>query len=188
LNPEQKPAPTIRRATIADAAALSAFAASVFPLGCPGTAPADLAAHIATELPPERFLTMLDDPNIIVMLAEASLAQVRSIVAYIVVARRSPHPVIAAPSPAEFRKLYVDPAYHGTGLASALIHCGLSILSAEGPRPVWLSVFSGNPRGIAFYKKWGFEIAGTQEYIVGNDHQKDFVMQLESARSPIADS
>ena len=99
-----------------------------------------------------------------------------------VVARRSPHPNLPAPAPAEFRKLYVDPVYHGTGLASALIHCALSILSAEGPRPIWLSVFSQNSRAISFYKKWGFQIAGTQEFIVGTDRQQDFLMQRDPQR------
>jgi ribosomal protein S18 acetylase RimI-like enzyme len=179
---------SIRHATPADAADLSAFAASVFPLGCPQTAPGDLAAYIAAELPPARFRLLLEDPNIIVLLAEAYAASAagsnqpearKRIVAYMVVDRRSPHPSLPAPAAAEFRKLYLDPAYHGTGLASALIHCALSILNAEGPRPIWLSVFSQNPRAISFYKKWGFQIAGTQEFLVGTDRQKDFLMQRD---------
>jgi ribosomal protein S18 acetylase RimI-like enzyme len=177
----------IRCATPADAAALSDFAAAVFPLGCPETAPEDLAAYISTELTPSRFLALIEDPNIIVLLDDAYEAVSpleagsqptfqKRIVAYMVVARRSPHPSLPAPAPAEFRKLYLDPAYHGTGLADALLHCALSILSAEGPRPIWLSVFSRNPRAIAFYKKWGFQVAGTQEFLVGTDRQKDFLM------------
>jgi ribosomal protein S18 acetylase RimI-like enzyme len=164
--------PAIRRATSSDAPSLSAFAAAVFPLGCPATDPADLASHIGSQLTPARFVALIDDPNIVVLLAESS----QRIVAYLVIARRSPHPALAVPAPAELRKLYLDPAHHGTGLSSALIHCALSILNAEGPRPIWLSVFSENPRAIAFYKKWGFEIAGAQDYLVGSDHQKDFLM------------
>jgi ribosomal protein S18 acetylase RimI-like enzyme len=180
---------SIRRATPADAAALAAFAAAVFPLGCPETAAADLAAYIADELPPARFHALLEDPNVIILLAEACAAadaaernppELRKrIVAYMVVVRRSAHPSLPAPAAAEFRKLYLDPAYHGTGLASALVHCALSILNAEGPRPIWLSVFSQNSRAIAFYKKWGFQIAGTQEFLVGTDRQKDFLMQRD---------
>jgi diamine N-acetyltransferase len=165
--------PSIRRATSSDAAALSAFAASVFALGCPQTAPTDLAAYITTELSSARFLLLLEDPNIIVLLAESS----RRIVAYMVVVRRSSHASLSTPVSAEFRKLYVDPIYHGTGLASALLHCALSIIQSEAPRPIWLSVFSENPRAISFYKKWGFEVVGTQEFLVGTDRQKDFLMQ-----------
>ena len=169
-----KPAltPAIRHATPADASSLAAFAAEVFPLGCPETAPEDLAAYITSELTPARFLTLLDDPNIFVLLAESS----QRIVAYMLVARRSPHPALSGPASAEFRKLYLDPACHGTGLSSALLHCALSILNAEGPRPIWLSAFSENPRAIAFYKKWGFQIVGSQEFLVGTDRQKVFLM------------
>lgn len=169
MTPPLKPA--IRHATFADASALSAFAAEVFPLGCPPTAPADLAAHIAAELSYQRFATLINDPNNLVLLAESS----RRIVAYTVAARRSPHDAVPG-HPGELRKLYVHPSAHGTGIASALVHCALSILNAEGPRPIWLSVFSGNPRAVAFYKKWGFEIVAEQIFLVGTDPQKDFVM------------
>jgi len=171
--------PAIRHATLADAPSLATFAAEVFPLGCPATAPADLAAYIDAELTPERFAAHLADPNIVVLLAEASPApgtSLRRLVAYMMVARRSLHPAIDAPAPAELRKLYLHPAAHGTGLSSALVHCALSILNAEGPRPIWLSAFSENSRAIAFYKKWGFEIVGEQMFIVGTDHQKDVLM------------
>jgi len=164
---------SIRTANPFDADALSLFAASVFPLGCPQTAPADLTAYIAAELSPQRLRALLEDRNITVLIAESS----QCVVAYMVVAKHSPHANLpTAPIPAEFRKLYVDPAYHGTGLSDALIQLALSIVGAEGPRPVWLSVFSENPRAIAFYKKWGFQIVGSQEFLVGTDSQKDFLM------------
>lgn len=166
--------PAIRYATPADALALSVFAAEVFPLGCPGTAPEDLAAYISTELTPERFSALTADPNTIILLSEDFAP--RRVVAYMVIVRRSPHPSLVAPAAAEFRKLYVHPSAHGTGLASALLHCALSILNAEGPRPIWLSTFSENSRAIAFYKKWGFEIVGEQTFIVGTDRQKDVLM------------
>jgi len=173
--------PAIRHATAADAPSLATFAAEVFSLGCPQTAPTDLAAYIDAELTSARFAAHIADPNIVVLLAEASGLEVsppapRRLVAYMVVARRSLHPAIDAPAPAELRKLYLHPAAHGTGLSSALVHCALSILNAEGPRPIWLSAFSENSRAIAFYKKWGFEIVGEQIFIVGSDHQKDVLM------------
>lgn len=173
-----KPAliPVIRHAAPADATALATFAAAVFPLGCPATDPADLAAYIAAELTTARFATLIDDPNIIVLLAEASGDQQRRIIAYMVIARRNSHPALSASGPAEFRKLYLHPEAHGTGLSSALLHCALSMLNAEGPRPIWLTTFSGNSRAIAFYKKWGFEIVGEQTFLVGTDPQRDVLM------------
>jgi ribosomal protein S18 acetylase RimI-like enzyme len=176
--------PSIRRANPGDAATLSAFAASAFALGCPETAPSDLAAYIAAELAPPALLALLKDPNIFVLLAETSEPEAsapqagKSIAAYMVVARRSPHPHLAATAsvPAELRKLYLDLRHHGSGLANELMQSALAILQDEGPRPIWLSVFSENFRAIVFYKKWGFRIVGPQEFVVGADHQRDFLM------------
>lgn len=182
--------PTIRHANTSDAAALSAFAASVFALGCPETAPSDLDAYIAAELAPPSVLALLEDPNIFVLLAETSAPEDSappagaSIVAYMVVARRSPHPHLSATAPAEFRKLYLDPIHHGSGLAGALVQQALAILQDEGPCPIWLSVFSENSRAIVFYKKWGFRIVGSQEFVVGTDRQKDFLMLRDPEENP----
>jgi ribosomal protein S18 acetylase RimI-like enzyme len=167
----------IRYCVPADATAISSFAAALFPLGCPETSPADLAAYNAAELTPARFRTLIRDPNIIVLLHESDA---ECIIAYMVIVCRSSHPDLSAPDSAEFRKLYVDPAYHGDGIAHALMDRALSLLNAEAPRPIWLSVFSENPRAIAFYKKWGFEVVGSQEFLVGADRQKDFLMQRDS--------
>jgi ribosomal protein S18 acetylase RimI-like enzyme len=184
--------PSIRLANVDDAEALSTFAASVFALGCPEeTAPGDLAAYIAAELPPASFLALFEDPNIFVLLAETTAPPHSApptapcIVAYMVVARPSPHPHLpAATAPAEFRKLYVAQSHHGTGLADTLMQSAIATLQCAGPCPIWLSVFSGNFRAIVFYKKWGFRIVGPQEFLVGADHQKDFLM----LRDPEPDS
>jgi ribosomal protein S18 acetylase RimI-like enzyme len=180
------PTPSIRRAHAEDADALAAFAASVFALGCPETAPADLAAYIAAELPPAAFRALLADPNIIVLLAEISAPphsappSAACIVAYMVVARSSPHPHLrAATAPCEFRKLYVAQSHHGTGLADTLMQTAFAVLQDASPCPVWLSVFSGNARAIVFYKRWGFHIVGPLEFVVGEDRQSDFLMLRE---------
>jgi ribosomal protein S18 acetylase RimI-like enzyme len=178
----------IRRANADDADALSAFAASVFALGCPETAPANLDAYIAAELPPATFRTLLADPNVFVLLAETAAPEAASpphaeppsapaIVAYMVVARHSPHPHLpAAAAPCEFRKLYLHQSHHGSGLADALMQAAFALLEDAGPCPIWLSVYSGNARAIVFYKKWGFRIVGPLEFVVGDDRQSDFLM------------
>jgi ribosomal protein S18 acetylase RimI-like enzyme len=39
-----------------------------------------------------------------------------------------------------------------------------------------LGVWEHNPRALAFYKRWGFEIVGRQAFLLGQDLQQDFVM------------
>ena len=52
------------------------------------------------------------------------------------------------------------------------------ILAARDKRAdtLWLGVWERNPRAIAFYRKCGFEDAGTQTFVLGTDHQRDLVL------------
>jgi len=47
---------------------------------------------------------------------------------------------------------------------------------STGSRSIWLGVWEHNPRALAFYKRWGFEIVGRQAFLLGQDLQQDFVM------------
>lgn len=166
----------IRRAMTADTEALSAFAAAVFPLGGrPGADPLDLAHYIAAELTVKCFRAWIEDPNAIMLVAEME----DQICGYVLVLRLSPHPQIEDSESAELRKLYVAPAHHGRGVADELMRQALASLERDRRAAVWLSVFSENPRALAFYKKWGFRIVGTQLFLVGADPQRDFLMRRD---------
>ena len=166
----------VRCAVSDDAEALSAFAAAVFPLGGrPGADPLDLAHFIATELTAERFRLLIENPNAMVFVAETE----DHLCGYAVVLRSSPQPQIEDVAPAELRKFYVAPAHHGRGVADKLMRHALASLERDCPAAIWLSVYSENPRAIAFYERWGFHIVGTQEFLVGSDRQKDFVMRRD---------
>jgi len=56
--------------------------------------------------------------------------------------------------PLELKSLYVAAAYHGTGVAAALITHALR----DAPAHLW--VFETNARARAFYAKWGFTFDG----------------------------
>src|SRR5258706_9138624 len=166
--------PTARTATISDAETLSRFAAAMFPLGAPAdTDPADLNAYIATALTPRRFASYLKDPDRSIFLVEID----SNIAGYVMLARDHAHEMITAEHPIELQKLYVDPVFHGRGVAAALMRAALVEIDDPRHDAAWLSVHSENPRAVAFYKKWGFEIVGTHRFLVGSDPQKDYVMR-----------
>lgn len=163
-----------RLATLDDAEALAPFAARLFPLGGrPGAAPAHIDAYIAAELTPERFRQWILDPAALILLAETD----NDIIAYAMLLLNQAHPQITAQSPAELRKFYVDPSFHGQGVANTLMHETLKF--AHNCDIVWLTVFTENPRGIRFYERSGFRIVGSQDFWVGDDCQKDFLMSLD---------
>jgi ribosomal protein S18 acetylase RimI-like enzyme len=164
----------VRRATTADAQALSGLSATLFPLGCPAnTKPEDLAEYIRRELTTERFRAFLEDHRHVILAASVS----NKLAGYAFIARVSAPPHMQLSAGLELRKFYIDAAYHGRGVANALMKEVLAIAANEREGALWLSVFSGNERAISFYKKWGFRIAGTQDFVVGADCQQDYLMQ-----------
>ncbi|ABF40149.1 GCN5-related N-acetyltransferase [Candidatus Koribacter versatilis Ellin345] len=164
-----------RRASTSDAEALSEFARAVFPLGGrPGAAQADLDAYFEEKLTPDRFREAIADTNVVLFIAEFE----QKIAGYGELWHDSPHPQLTEPHPSEVRKLYVGPNFHGSGVAHALM---LEML-AYAAHPVWLGVFSENPRAIRFYERFGFKIIGTQQFLVGNDPQEDFLMRRDEQK------
>ena len=173
------PEPEMRicRATPADAPALSRLSAAVFPLGCPANTRAeDLAEYINRELTPERFRTLLEDNRVVILVAEIA----NRLAGYALLARGAPPPQVQSFAPSELRKFYIDAAYHGRGVADALMKEVLTIAADGCEGALWLSVFSGNRRAISFYRRWGFRIAGRQDFLVGADYQEDYLMQREA--------
>lgn len=163
----------IRRATAADAEALSRLSAAIFPLGCPAnTRPEDLAEYIDRELTPERFRALQENERIAILLVEIGGRPA----GYAMVEQGSTHPQLPR-AWRELRKFYIDAEYHGRGVANALMQ---EVLATVGDGSLWLSVFSGNPRAIAFYTRWGFRVAGQQEFVVGTDRQQDYLMQRDA--------
>lgn len=165
----------VLRATAADAQELSRLSAAVFPLGCPAnTRPEDLAEYINRELTPERFRMMLEDDRVVLLVLKRS----HGLAGYALVARGAAHPQLISPVQCELRKFYVDAAYHGRGAANVLME---EVLAATPNASLWLSVFSGNRRAISFYRRWGFQMFGSQDFLVGTDRQKDYLMQREAS-------
>ena len=162
---------SLRRAKLVDAAALAEFSARVFYLSCPQTSAEDLAKYVAGELNAAQWESILSDANQATVLAESA----GKIVGFAVIAIQRDHPSLDVQGSAEFRKLYVEANHHGTGVGAQLFEAALAVAEAHR-RPVWLGVFQLNQRAIAFYKKYGFEIAGEQIFQVGSDPQKDYLM------------
>jgi ribosomal protein S18 acetylase RimI-like enzyme len=166
---------TIRRATPADAAVLAPFAARCFEqaFGAQND-PKDLAAHLAKSFGVARLTEELQDPGYVTLLAltadeePAGYAQLR---------RQPPPACVTTARPAELRRFYVDGRWHGSGIAGQLMQAALAAAHETlGAASLWLSVWTENPRAVAFYAKHGFAIAGSADFWVGADRQSDHIM------------
>lgn len=63
---------------------------------------------------------------------------------------------VHAPDNRELDWLMVDPAFHGRGVADALMRAGVEWLGRD--RPMWLNVLQHNERAIGFYRRHDFHV------------------------------
>ncbi len=87
-----------------------------------------------------------------------------------------------ARNPAELKRIYVDRAWHGQGVAQKLVALVNAEAYVRGCDTIWLAVWEINDRAIAFYGKSGFRQVGRQGFPIGNEIQSDYVMA-----KPLAD-
>jgi ribosomal protein S18 acetylase RimI-like enzyme len=73
-------------------------------------------------------------------------------------------------------RFYVAQEWHGKGVAQQLMRRCLQLARECAAERISLSVWVENPRAIAFYLKFGFEIMGEQPFVLGTEVQTDYVM------------
>lgn len=164
---------TIRAATAADNHLLAEFGAAMFAEAFgPDNTPENLAAYLAETYNPDRQAQELADPASQYFIAEAAGEPA----AFARLAREPAPEPVRGRQPIELVRFYVAKAWHGQGLAADLLQVCLRAAEQAGGDVLWLSTWQRNARGIAFYRKHGFEIAGTLVFQVGDDPQTDWLM------------
>lgn len=153
-----------RRAEAADAPALAAFAERVFVASFEDQlARADLAEVAAKRFTVERQHRDITSANSVVFLAVED-----DIVGYAhVLVSSRPEFEVSAANPAQLKRIYVDAAWQGRGVAQRLLELVESYARSHGCDALWLGVWEKNPRGIAFYEKHGFAPIGESPVTVG---------------------
>lgn len=77
----------------------------------------------------------------------------------------------------ELKRLYVRRSAQGTGLGRRLMDDALEWLERDGPRPIWIGVWSGNLRAQRFYARYRFEKFGEHEFPVGGWRDQEFALR-----------
>lgn len=164
----------IRRAAPADAPALGELARRVFQQTFgddPDHKPHDMASFLATALSDATLADELAAPGIDYFVAASGDA----LIGYIKLCADHPPECVAAAHPMEIARLYVDFAWHRSGIAHRLMDCAVARAAELGCDAIWLGVWHRNARAQKFYRKWGFEHVGEHPFIFGTDHQTDLV-------------
>jgi diamine N-acetyltransferase len=84
---------------------------------------------------------------------------------------------ITGEKPIELVRLYVSKESLGSGVGAALMQACLDEAAARDYKTIWLGVWENNRRAQAFYRKWKFEEVGTHVFQLGDDPQRDLLMQ-----------
>ena len=170
----------IRAALESDAGALARLAEETFRATFAASNPAEsMQRHCESSYGESIQLAEIRDPNLETWLAYDG----GRLVAYAQLRRGAVPPAVVAQRPREILRFYVHSDAHGKGAAQALMAHALGRAALLGADVVWLGVWEHNPRAIAFYRKWSFEVVGEHVFMMGDDPQRDLLMR-HVVRSP----
>jgi ribosomal protein S18 acetylase RimI-like enzyme len=172
-------APVIRRANTADADALARIGADTFVATFGHLYSAeDLATFLAESHAPAAYARYLaDDAYALWLLEDGGKA-----LGYALAGPANlPHHELRA-GDGELKRLYVDAALQNGGWGAKLFAEALAWLERDGPRTLWISVWSENHGAQRFYARHGFEKAGEYEFPVGNQRDREFIFRRGAQR------
>jgi len=166
--------PRIRRAGPTDAETLAELGARTFSDTFAHLYhPDDLAAFLAEAYGLERTRADLADPAKAHWLVEEDG---RAIGYALAGPCALPHAQVT-PACGELKRLYFVKDRQGGGLGRALFGHVMDWLLADGPRDVWIGVWSENFGAQRFYARHGFEKAGEYGFRVGRTLDREFILK-----------
>lgn len=170
----------IRRATVADAETLSRIATRTFTETFGHLYPdEDLQAFLRDSYAVDKQAVILAHPDYAVWLLEQDGEAVGHAAAG---PCGLPHPQANADD-GELKRLYVLPEAQNGGWGGRLFQVALDWLERDGPRTLWIGVWSQNFGAQRFYARHGFEKAGEYEFPVGRVRDREFMLRRLAERT-----
>ncbi len=162
----------IRRANPDDAAALAEVGAATFIESFGHLyVPADLEAFLGESHSVAAYADALANPDYALWLAERD----GTAIGYAQAGPCGLPHADAQASDGELKRLYLLTGEQNAGIGQALFEQAIAWLQRGGPRTLWISVWSENFGAQRFYARHGFEFAGEYAFIVGEQHDREFM-------------
>lgn len=159
--------------TIADADELSHFGEKAFrDTYASENEPERMQQYVIESFSPSRVATELSDTKNRYFVARNESGR---IVGYAKLVESEPEPCVGKKA-IEIERIYVDSGEKGKGIGGKMMQRCIDEAGKAGFPVLWLGVWIKNEPAVSFYKKWGFEIAGTHVFVLGGDEQTDWVM------------
>ena len=139
------------------------------------TAPHDMEAYLGSTFQRSNIEKQFDDDQSLIFIAEIDSDPAGYIYS---------HPAgvpecVEDKAALKLERIYLRKRYYGLAIGDALMHTTMEEARSLGYRSVWLSSWELNDRANAFYKKWKFKVVGHQNFTVGSDIQKDFILSCK---------
>ena len=165
----------VRYGNISDAMMLSELGAKTFyDTFAKDNTPENINLYMKKSFSTEIQFAELSDPNIVFLIAELESEPV----GFAKLKLNSKSESIKGTKPMEIERIYSAQEHIGKGVGKELMQTAISEAKQRGCNSIWLGVWEKNPLAIHFYKKWGFEEVGTHIFMLGDDSQRDFIMEL----------
>lgn len=101
------------------------------------------------------------------------------LVGYIKLRTTENPPELAGKKHIEVERIYVLPGFKGRRIGKYMIDHAITIARQNQYEVVWLGVWDQNTNAQAFYTKQGFTVFGEHGFVLGEEHQRDWLMKKE---------
>lgn len=167
---------TLRLAFPADSPTLAVLAERTFrdTFGSRNS-PENMDLHCAKSFGPDIQQREIGDRGLVTTIAESD----GTMTGYSQLRLLREHESVVAERPAELNRIYVVAEWQGRGIARELMQRALDSAASAGADCLWLGVWEHNPKAMAFYRKFGLEVVGTQAFMLGEERQRDLVMAVQ---------
>lgn len=166
----------IRYGTIDDAKMLAEFGTKAFyDSFAKDNTEENIRLYLKRTYSPEIQLSELINPDVVFLIAELE----GETVGYVKINLNSRDGSVQGSRTIEIERIYAAKEHIGKGVGKSLMQATFQEAKQRGCDSIWLGVWEKNPRAIDFYRKWGFKEVGTHVFMLGDDTQRDFVMELE---------
>lgn len=167
----------LRRATVSDAQALSSLSSVCFTQTFGHLYPPEDLTHFLDEAyAAPAWALLLSDPDYATWLLEQDGVAIGYATAG---ACMLPHADVA-PGDGELKRLYVLQEHQGGGRGSRLFDAAMAWLLRDGPRTLWIGVWSENHGAQRFYARHGFERVGDYDFVVGHTRDHEFILRKKA--------
>ncbi len=166
---------TLRPTSPADAPSLAVLAERTFRTAFGArNSPENMDLHCAKVFGSEIQEREILDQGLVTTVAEAD----GGMIGFSQLRLLNAHASVAAERLAELNRIYVDAGWHGRGVGRDLMQHAIDTAAREGCDCLWLGVWEHNPKAMAFYRRFGLEVVGTNAFMLGQDRQRDLVMAI----------